>query len=1194
MSTEKSNNQEQSMNLNGVQIVCRNVNPQSASQNNSYQIQHLNNFHPRFQLQNQPFQSQNMICQQNKYEPHLLQYQQNLLKTQQELWRQNYFPTISSVKYAPTEDPKHLIKVNPVYTPSQSLPHQQQFSQPSSMITPPMEKPPQRNQMIPPWQSSVQQNFALPPVGANLPPIYAMSSFLIDDRVAETPAPMPVECTLDTPDTPSPSLPSHSPPLDTSLDPSFFLMSQFSEAPEDNLRKRRASSDLEQLNHKKRHRRTKAEIAADQLSSITKSMKPCHVNLKKITLSEQDMPARVFVGSEGLAIKTNLPRVPRMKIVPKSFNRISRIGFMRTKHGIAFSCMDQCKFKTYVPEKFQRHLRENHEVIQGIGFTTCTICRGLIKSGSTLYEFIHMLKYHLSSQEILGTPVQDILYSVIKNSDDESESEDEMVDNITHRTTPEPVADQENLQPSLSLEGDNNSTEIHQDAQKDKSPGNDLNNEDVDKLLDDFTELIDLPDIPPEEDFPDTPLTSQDNEKDPDYVPTPNEDVESEDETPPFTAVTSDDDYENCSNATQIATDTDSEESELNLPFSPKNSLFVSAPLESVTCKRKIKPKRKGPDFIPFESNESEDDPGIDDGTISDEGKAVQGKKSPILLSLKKLKEKEKKEAREKRKSRKNKRKKLKSTSSKSVSEESDKSIGDNSNQKRLRIISINQSSDESKKPTMENESCYVKSAFQNEVLPSHQLDNLNNTKNSLESSKSPEEPDFLTRIPFSVLEKFKQAREQSSIQPEASQAAQTGEFITENSNVQIFENVVSSSDAQEPALEESPARVWSMKSKLPKELISCQPTARKSTSKQPKSQAQIFKEFNIKRCTVNLVSSDERLKLIIRNARESEFVTVETDEDASETFNVGTAIYSQPEPSETPFKEINFDENEAESHPDLNRPLPQKDFPRVLRISVPETTIKSAKNERETNSSEQRINGSTSDFSDLQSISRSKLTLEVKESDDDLFFDCENIDPPQSISSSDDDIPTSSNDQNDSNPLVNLAKLYPWIDDETVAKWSKLKSCEKAWLEESSLISTYKCMSIKCFFFTESIKEFKKHVKSHRSTDRHFLCCFCLSDELQPEHLFQHLQEEHKNDRFQCNECMYRSCEKLYCEIHIMKFHQKFDARGRAINEFMIHRAPPQQTGAKKERKSLKVLLESKLDDIVKQKQCKCEFCST
>ncbi|KAG5683364.1 hypothetical protein PVAND_012649 [Polypedilum vanderplanki] len=93
--------------------------------------------------------------------------------------------------------------------------------------------------------------------------------------------------------------------------------------------------------------------------------------------------------------------------------------------------------------------------------------------------------------------------------------------------------------------------------------------------------------------------------------------------------------------------------------------------------------------------------------------------------------------------------------------------------------------------------------------------------------------------------------------------------------------------------------------------------------------------------------------------------------------------------------------------------------------------------------------------------------------------------------------------------------------------------------MSEFCLFSTYKCMNEVCEFFTTDFDEFKKHMIEHSDSNCHY-CSFCLKGFEKPSELGTHIDLNHRYDRFQCNYCMYRSCQKGYVAIHQNKFHPK------------------------------------------------------
>lgn len=267
---------------------------------------------------------------------------------------------------------------------------------------------------IPPWRQNRQEQTNFPNIQSSNT-FLAMSSFL-DDRNAETPAPIPLECQLGGPETPSPSLPSSSPTYD--VDTTDLLRLSFADDyafDKQSSRKRRLSGDPEHPQIKRRHhRRTKAEIIQDRNNMLMAQIRPCEVRLVQRNFDPSEFPARVFTSSGPLrnyVIRMKMPSVPRMKFVPKDYLRITDIGFMRTKNGIIFSCLSSdCNFKTRKPDQFQAHIK-NHKT--NVRLKICEICRHQIDCHSPLFELEHLLRVHILQTGIDSIPLTDIFYSKV-------------------------------------------------------------------------------------------------------------------------------------------------------------------------------------------------------------------------------------------------------------------------------------------------------------------------------------------------------------------------------------------------------------------------------------------------------------------------------------------------------------------------------------------------------------------------------------------------------------------------------------------------------------------------------------------------------------------------------------------------------------------------------------------------------------
>lgn len=174
-----------------------------------------------------------------------------------------------------------------------------------------------------------------------------------------------------------------------------------------------------------------------------------------------------------------------------------------------------------------------------------------------------------------------------------------------------------------------------------------------------------------------------------------------------------------------------------------------------------------------------------------------------------------------------------------------------------------------------------------------------------------------------------------------------------------------------------------------------------------------------------------------------------------------------------------------------------------------------------------------------------------------------------------------SSNNDNSSNESENVSKIYPWIDSKISNEIFKTKKCLTEMESEFYQFSTYKCMNEICSFFTTDFQKFKIHSNTHK--DEHNFCSFCLYDGNNSEKLCEHIELLHKHDRYQCNLCMYRSCEKVYVEWHQEKFHQ--DLKGKILKS-------PIQALMKSVRKKIQDKLENEnREKFVKPYTCKSEF---
>lgn len=1106
-------------------------------------------------------------------------------------------------------------------------PHYQQIL---SMNSPPIEN-------LPPWRQNrpVSYNFSqnLPPVIVNTLPTY------FDDRFTETPAPMPLVCELGQ-DTPSPSL---SPPLDADELLRLAFAGDVSE--ETSSRKRRLSNEPFQP-ATKRHRRTKVEIIQDRNKKLLSLIRPCEVKITKLNLKESEFRPRVFVAPKNFYIvRTDLPRVPKMKIVPQEFQRIADIGFMRTQNGLIFSCLtEQCKFKCRSPVVFHKHVKL-HERAPRLKF--CSICKLQIDWRSPLFELEHLLRVHLIQVGIENIPVKNVFYSKVsklqaepsdeKSEETENENDDDDATDIENNDNPDDVDDDngEDIENHTEPENDDAATIVPKEEPVDpmdtpinspRSVKTEINEDnDINQLDDDFFELLDeAMDTLKKSDKEDTPVKSQDQEteetekgtesfadtdvdledvekdgkpskhEDPDFDP--NEVVESDEEVISKSDVTSDEskssDSENmknfCSTSDETAEDVPlgtrlrkrlrkSKKSKASRvrrrSLSPESTLVSQRPKRIIKKSDKFQKWRESREKKKHAHPEpnTECHEAVTDETESSISEEPKAKRSARTLQRTKG---------------------ISSDSSSSESSENTQII-----RKRKNLLT----SDISSQETVASLSFFSTNALKNdEDEKLADLENIVETTNSKPDSdkeneainKSPmvptddqdknnedqqssviaiepnpvstvEQPDrceYLKNIPMSLIEKIKLAKTE---QPTASEKGKFHRASLDQLNNEKSESLRSFS-SEEPS--RSPSK------KKP------QPTARKTTSVNRLTDQESLSFHKIKECRVMLSKLQETKlpKLLIKNATNPEIACVSTEivphfrigesTNDSEDGNVSSQStvdfdwlgettkstekecveLSASQASDGGRIEIEYDENLNQQPYRKEPPKAMKDFPQVY--SLPDEIFFDAVESQEPESE--------------------KLPAKEPKTKENSPDDCPlNIEPSAEV--------TSIVEQS------NLSKLYPWIDNDIVERLFKSDRCAKVMLDEKSLYSTYKCMSIDCSYFTTSLDKFRDHIKKHTNKDKVFICSFCLVSEIDPDDLYQHLDECHKYDRYQCSACMYRSCEKFYCDIHRKMFHPN--------KKPLILKSATQKL-LKKDRNAVQMKLKNQINRI-KLKECRSKF---
>ena len=151
---------------------------------------------------------------------------------------------------------------------------------------------------------------------------------------------------------------------------------------------------------KKRQRKNNSQLAEEQKVeenniNYMDMIRPCSVQLKKLMLTNYDMPVRI-VNDKIVKI-----RMPRTKNVSTNYKKITNIGFIEYPQGIAYKCLQEtCRFQSYDQEVFEKHLINHHSqdvITELIGY--CFSCNDFITSKSLIDEFDHLLEYHLQTKK---------------------------------------------------------------------------------------------------------------------------------------------------------------------------------------------------------------------------------------------------------------------------------------------------------------------------------------------------------------------------------------------------------------------------------------------------------------------------------------------------------------------------------------------------------------------------------------------------------------------------------------------------------------------------------------------------------------------------------------------------------------------------------------------------------------------------
>lgn len=95
--------------------------------------------------------------------------------------------------------------------------------------------------------------------------------------------------------------------------------------------------------------------------------------------------------------------------------------------------------------------------------------------------------------------------------------------------------------------------------------------------------------------------------------------------------------------------------------------------------------------------------------------------------------------------------------------------------------------------------------------------------------------------------------------------------------------------------------------------------------------------------------------------------------------------------------------------------------------------------------------------------------------------------------------------------------------------------------MSENCLAAQYKCMEVKCVFFTSKEQHFEDHLRYHiksRIAQGHFCCAYCCFEAPDSESLVAHLRKKHEFDIYCCKYCFYRSAAQVNVQTHLNVFH--------------------------------------------------------
>ena len=924
-----------------------------------------------------------------------------------------------------------------------------------------------------------------------------------------------------------------------------------------------------------------------ELTEMAVSESPIQSSLSRISASSTKISCRTFAANTNkVVIKQNLPNVPRMKLVSKIFVKISRLGFMRTQKGLIFSCMTNCKFKCKNTTDFVEHLLRHHDGMTSFSEEACCSCNYTPGSWNYIEEADHLIKVHLRGHK--GIPIEVILYSSITLIKTFSKNflcpDDQCSQEISDKTT------------SFTDSGTNLVNNACPATKTLNSQENTQKKPDVTSQHVSPTESCSMPVIshsPPSIDQ--TPLSTDEiltaGQNEPAFAPALEkstkkdtkrevvqevhiQDIKKEEEDEE--EIISDAETEILSDSPAIDSDFERSgagrkaENEKDLRSNPKSQWSLTSKQRKVIRKKKSTElqnlfsnfnsknlRLRNPKSLRiFAKKKSEIlKQSINLTPLSPKTKTL-GNKDDDSVNTKRSKSKEvpllpsssspnKKSRRTRNKSKKNlsltsveKNPTLKEPSKTKLPEvirngarffsKSDLSVQEQSLIKDVDEKSNSRKIIEDKETEENNEEIKIPLSGKR---PRRLLDDTDSEDEPLKPAKKKSQQDEMIEIDPINLEDSVNCLQQMPLWmlEKIQKKNQTRDFSVDS-----------------PAKREATRLFNEEENKTYQETL--RPPVRKTYRSAKKSTDNVtFSNSHVD----NMLTSDviqkyklKKCKIIFKKCEELKTASSENKELINEEASLPMQLEVVNMSSVDPIMSLLQDN--LKSHVDTSGMLESPCEPNIDPITP------------RTSSSENPIKESE----ETKVSSKPLSTL--------LLASAEQESTPKKMKRS------SKSDCETKIPIL----LYPWIDDEWVKKWRKTPASVKVLMKEQVLYSTYKCMSIECQFYSTDLQAFASHLEEHSVVDNHFLCSYCLAGFGSPENLIEHL-ESHKFDRFQCDKCMYRACEKFYVHLHRQKYH---DTNASILKS-------PTQILRKADRGHQKRQLKNMFDEIFRYSECRRKF---